>query len=176
MRLFIAVNFPKEIKNELESNAGYIKSHVEKGNFSRRENYHITLAFLGEIEPKRVTDIKRIMERTDFGSFTLTLGKFGVFRRSGGDIVWRSIEKSDPLIRLRDTLVRSLAENGFGIDENAFRPHITLSRETFGAMPSAFPANVPVSFEVKSYELMRSERVNGVLTYTPLYSREAKKG
>ena len=174
MRLFIAVNFPKEIKNELESNAEYIKSHVERGNFSRRENYHITLAFLGEVEPKRVTDIKRVMEKTDFESFALTLGKFGVFKRNGGDILWRSIEKSDPLIRLRDTLVRSLTENGFRIDENAFRPHITLSRETFGALPSAFPANVPVSFEVRSYELMRSERLNGVLTYTPMFSKEAK--
>lgn len=171
MRLFIAVNFPEEIKKVLEDNAGYIMKRTESGVFPLSETYHITLAFLGETEPKRLEELKKAMD-ISFEPFTLTLADFGCFRRSGGNILWRGAE-SPELSELRKRLVRSLNSSRFSVDTGVFTPHITLAREAVYT-GSVFPEAERASFVVTSFELMKSERINGRMKYTPLYSKEAK--
>ena len=48
MRLFIAILFEENIINALTHFQDNLKAKGVKGNFSRRENLHITLAFIGE--------------------------------------------------------------------------------------------------------------------------------
>jgi len=47
MRLFIAINFNEKIKDRLCEMQGQLKAQTYAGNFSRRENLHLTLVFLG---------------------------------------------------------------------------------------------------------------------------------
>ena len=48
MRLFVAICFDEPCKDVLCAAIAGLKSHARQGNFSRRENLHLTLAFLGE--------------------------------------------------------------------------------------------------------------------------------
>ena len=48
MRLFIAILFEEKIINALTQFQDNLKAKGVKGNYSRRENLHITLAFIGE--------------------------------------------------------------------------------------------------------------------------------
>ena len=49
MRLFIAVNFPDKVKDSLESAVKRLQKQGVKANWSRREKFHLTFDFLGEL-------------------------------------------------------------------------------------------------------------------------------
>ena len=50
MRLFIAIPFSEEFKGELIRVQNEMRANGVRGNFSRAENLHVTVAFLGEVE------------------------------------------------------------------------------------------------------------------------------
>ena len=54
MRLFIAINFNDDIKEELENNIEDLKDEAKRGNFSLIDNLHLTLAFIGELDKRNL--------------------------------------------------------------------------------------------------------------------------
>ena len=48
MRLFIAIQFEDEILDALTDFQGDLNAQGVTGNYTKRENLHITLAFIGE--------------------------------------------------------------------------------------------------------------------------------
>ncbi len=172
MRLFVAICFPEDVKDQL---AGIVKdlSDQAAGNFTRRENFHLTLAFLGETP--RLRAIQAAMKQVEgSGAFSMELANLGRFRRTGGDIYWMGISPCPPLAALQKRLAKSLQGAGFSLEERSFSPHLTLGREvkpganfdrdTFsGAMPRL---KVPV----EKICLMESRREAGVLVYREVSS------
>ena len=64
MRLFIAIQFDERILDELIDFQEELMSQGVKGNYTTRENLHITLAFIGDYpNPDEVLDV---MEQVDF--------------------------------------------------------------------------------------------------------------
>jgi 2'-5' RNA ligase len=58
------------------------------------------------------------------------------------------------------------------LDERRFSPHITLGREI---VTDVKPWEIaPLEETVNCIELMKSERINGKLTYTAIYERGSK--
>ena len=127
MRLFIAVLLNEEAKDYLFSAAESLRLQSVSGSFTRRENFHLTLAFLGETE--RAGDVKQAMNRVKEAPFSITLEGFGHFARRGGDIYWAGIRESGELIHLQEQLSRRLKEAGFSLEDRPFRPHLTLGRQ-----------------------------------------------
>ena len=58
MRLFIAINFNDDIKEELENNIEDLKDEAKRGNFSLIDNLHLTLAFIGELDKRNLQTVK----------------------------------------------------------------------------------------------------------------------
>lgn len=174
MRLFIALNFKDEIKKYLSDIANRLKDHSVKGNFTRRENFHLTLVFIGETT--KVNEIKTAMDHIDVRSFYLTLKGFGTFRRKGSEIYWMGIEKNETLNRIHHQLTRALRDAGFTIEDRDFNAHLTLGREV--VMREDFDLKnfaeriEPMSMKINKISLMKSERIGGVLTYTEIYKKE----
>ena len=50
MRLFIAVSFPAPLREQLRQAAGRLQGQCLRGRFTLTDNFHLTLAFLGETE------------------------------------------------------------------------------------------------------------------------------
>lgn len=48
MRLFVAIRLDASCKDVLCTAIAGLKGHASHGNFSRRDNLHLTLAFIGE--------------------------------------------------------------------------------------------------------------------------------
>jgi 2'-5' RNA ligase len=72
---------------------------------------------------------------------------------------------------LQHEIQHKLALCGFEMDGRKYNPHITLGREV---ITDAAPWRIELFGEtVKSVELMKSEQINGKLTYTAIYTREA---
>ena len=168
MRLFIAIEPDEKIRNALCGVMDELKKSGARGNFSRRENLHLTLAFLGETAPNRLGQVKAAMDAARFEPFTLTLTAPGRFKRGGGDILWYGADGGEALAALRRALTDELVRHGFSPDDKPFRPHLTLARDAInaGRVPESARG---MSQRVESVALMKSERVSGALVYTKLY-------
>ena len=170
MRLFIAVNFNDDTKKGLLTICEQLRSRCERGRFTMPENLHLTLAFLGECDTKQTTVIKAVMDEINLAPFVINIERVGRFKRDGGDLWWAGIQESKPLAKLHGDLTDKLIAAGFTPDNRKFNPHITLGREI---ITSAAPRQIPPFGEtVTSIELMKSERINGKLTYTSIAARE----
>jgi 2'-5' RNA ligase len=176
MRLFIAINLNEEIKNYLVTAIHELKKASTGGNFTHYENLHLTLVFLGELNPDRVGEIKSAMNRTKGGPFRLSISGFGRFRRRGGDIHWAGIEQNQELIGIQKRLAAELENAGFTLEDREYSPHLTLGREVRLSDPTAGIYGTLESekkeMTVSRISLMQSERINGKLTYTEIYGRD----
>jgi len=175
MRLFIAIELSEEIKDALDRSARLLRGACLHGSFSRRENYHLTLVFLGETSPDRVPDIRRAMDGCAPGAIRLRIGPPGCFRRREGDILWRRIEADAALTQLHRDLSAHLRRVGFSLEERRYTPHLTLARRaelTPGTDLTQLAGEMPeLDYRAESMTLMCSERIAGRLVYSPIYRR-----
>lgn len=178
MRLFISINFNEETCNRIYDAICNIKKIARKGHFSRKENLHITLAFLGEVDPDDVDRVKSCMDAVNGENFDIHIGGLGRFKRTGFDIYWIGIEKSDSMNDLHKILNYELNSKGFSVDMREFKPHLTLGREVSCDYQEAKKLVEELGNMVQpvdKFSLMLSERINGKLAYTELYSRDLTK-
>lgn len=181
MRLFIAITFDDEMKNKLYQAVEKLKSMALHGSFTRKENLHLTLNFIGET--KRVEEVKHAMteavRNSKLPAFDFTVKGFGSFKRREGDIYWLGIEQNPDLARLQKLLLKALKEAGFyEIDDREFKPHLTLGRQVrvqdgFDSKNLSIPEKLIQ--RVTKISLMNSERIEGKLTYTEIYHVELDK-
>ncbi|MDR2020726.1 MAG: RNA 2',3'-cyclic phosphodiesterase [Treponema sp.] len=159
MRLFIAVNFNETVKERiLEVQAG-IRAQASRGNFSRRENLHLSLAFLGETPEDRLPLIRSCMEALRGPPFTLTFNHTGCFSRGGKELWWLGAEEGPGMNRLREIrrrLCTGLLEAALAFDGRPFKAHITLGREIRSPVPVRMPP-VNIGVPVERISLMLSE-------------------
>ena len=171
MRLFIAVNFNDKTKSLLIKVRDELRAHSKTGNFSTPENMHLTLAFLGECDMSMISAAKTALEAVSFEPFSIEIDQIGRFRRNGGDIWWAGIKENSTLSGLHERLSDMLLDAGFVLENRKFNPHITLGREV---KTKVVPWNITAfGEEVKSIELMKSERIQGKLTYTAIHRKPA---
>ena len=168
MRLFIAILFSDEVKNALLKAAAQLKSKTLTGNFTKPQNLHLTMAFLGEVQ-----SLERpihALQELDFQPFPLQLGRSGRF----GDLYWAGLRESAALSQLSQAIRASLDRAGVLYDKKAFRPHITLARNVKSAVPVTFcvPA---AAMTVQKLSLMQSERTAGGLRYISVFEKRAAK-
>lgn len=165
MRLFIAIQFEQTMLDALTSAQKAMQEAGIRGRYSRIENLHLTLAFIGEYSDADA--VLEAMEQVRFAPFTLTLGGYvGNF----GDILWAGLEKSEPLEKAASSLRHALADAGIPFDKKRFSPHVTLLRDahTERGLPLRF-SGVRVgkrSMTVQSISLMRSDRGKSGMVYT----------
>lgn len=173
MRLFTAVCLEPELQRALEAIAGEIRQSAAHGRFTRRENFHLTLSFIGETD--RPEAAKRALEQVEAAAFWLKTAALSAFHRSGGDICYLALEKSPALEALQRQQAGLLREAGFVLDQRPFRPHLTLGRDV-RLYPDAGEANrrtPPVlHIPVRRVSLMQSERVGGRLCYTEIAGKD----
>lgn len=174
MRLFIAINLNEDIKRHLMEAIDRLRSKSKGGNFTREENLHLTLVFLGEIGNDRSGAVKSAMNRIKEVPFPLAVSGFGKFKRNGGDIYWAGVEKNTQLFDLQRRLAVVLEEAGFKIEKREFSPHLTLGREV-RLLDSSSDIYGDLNrcrceMGVGRISLMKSERIGGKLVYSEIYA------
>ena len=171
MRLFIALNFFLETKSHLIFLRDELRSQSAHGNFSLPENLHLTLAFLGECDARQTAAVKKAMASVAFSPLEITIDHLGRFRRDGGDIWWCGVKEAPTLMHLQRELIERLLVAGFALELRRYSPHITLGREV---ITDAAPWKVePFGDIISHIDLMKSERIQGKLKYTTIYTKEA---
>ncbi|MEN6636288.1 MAG: RNA 2',3'-cyclic phosphodiesterase, partial [Clostridiaceae bacterium] len=109
MRLFIAIPLPPDITRALSASRVALEAHGAVGRFVPRENYHITLHFLGETDAlKDITDAMREAVR-DIRPFVLRLRDYGSFKTDGSHTGFVNVScDSEELNHLYETLESAL--------------------------------------------------------------------
>jgi len=173
MRLFIAINFSSELKKDLDELAQALKAQALQGTFTEKDNYHLTLVFIGETT--RVKDITKIIDQTEQEQFSLKFGNLGFFPRPEGRIYWVGIEDNPALYKIQERLVEDLNNHGFAVDDRKYKPHITLGRRVIlkeKGEPQIVTEQLKAKIiPVEKISLMKSERIAGKLIYTEIYSK-----
>ena len=175
MRVFVALELPQKTKDNLTRSANQFAEYSNGGNFVPKENYHVTLHFLGNVQPSDLIYIQSAMDGIkDLPAPELAITQFAMLRAS--DIVCAKLRQSDQLITLHDELGERLEANGFEVEHRAYRPHVTLIRKKSFTLPfsevtkSVKVYNMPfVATNVVLYESVFGEQ--GV-TYRELYKVE----
>ena len=166
MRLFIAVNLNDEMKDALTEIQVDMHQAGVTGNFTRRENMHMTLAFIGEYSDPEL--VKEVMERVHLEPFEIGLNGLGTFR----NLWWAGLTGSGHLNIAAQRLRRALADAGIPYDRKKFLPHITLVRQpkiAGGRIPEEILENLPeAGMIVDHISLMRSDRGKNGVVYTEL--------
>ena len=164
MRLFIAVRLSDSIRNGLSAIQRELRDHGVMGNYTKIENLHLTLAFIGEYsDPDFVLEV---MRSVPFEPFPMRIEGFGSF----GSLYWCGIGENGELLSYVKRLRKALAENGIPFDRKKFSPHITLIRKAEYDRRRGFPGvAVPdVSMRVPGISLMRSDRTKSGMVYTEI--------
>ena len=131
MRLFIALNLPADVRDALHTAARPLRDAGFPVRWVDAESLHVTLKFLGWVEPKRVAEVREAMTEVAAKSrpFELHIGGIGAFpsmRRPR--VIWVGVEATPALRGLKQDLGWAFTPLGFERELRAFQPHITLGR------------------------------------------------
>ena len=132
MRTFIAVELDEAIRERLAAAQERLRGAGPKVKWVRPERMHLTLKFLGEIDPETVDAVADAMVAAVEGvaPFEFAVAGIGAFPPRGAPrVVWAGVDDAaGGLTRLHKGLERELRKLGFPREKRAFRPHLTLGR------------------------------------------------
>ena len=124
MREFIAIDIPEEIKKKIvEVQQALLKQGLFEGKLTERENLHLTLKFLGEIDERTEKEERGRLGKVKMGEFKAKLGKVGVFSESFIRIIWIELDNCGEIQNEVDEKL-----SGIFARENRFMSHLTLAR------------------------------------------------
>ena len=172
MRVFVALELPQKTKDNLERSSRQFAELASGGNFVPKDNFHITLHFLGNVQPSDLIYVQSAMDAVkDLPAPELAVTQFALLAAS--DVVCAKLRPNADLVTLHDTLGEKLEANGFEVEHRAYRPHVTLIRKRSFSLPfsevtkSVKVYNMPfVADNVVLYESVFGD--NGV-SYRELY-------
>ena len=133
IRTFIAFDLPTEGKEALGTLINELRQQGLEGlRWVRPQGVHLTLKFLGDIDPELVPQVDAAIRRAaqEVGPFQLTLSGVGVFpNREAPRVVWVGVDGDlDALRGLQNRVENEIEPLGFPRDRRGFNAHLTLAR------------------------------------------------
>ena len=161
MRLFFAVFPDSETRRRVAAAA----QALVLDNESRRvpsENYHMTLAFVGEVSAP-VAALKAVGAAQRVPAFTVRFDGYEYWP-TPSIVVIRASSWPTPLEDLRRGLCADLARCGVRLDDRPFRPHTTIARK----VPQApvLQAMSEIAWSARAFQLARSDNARAGAVYT----------
>ena len=164
MRLFIAINFNENMKYALLKMQNELKKSGVKGSFTREENLHMTMVFIGENDDPG--KIEKIMWNVSFKAFPIRISGFRRFK----DMIFANVEDNPDLKDYVKRLRLALSENNIDYDRKSFMPHITLVRRVSGTsmLEKQTEKSIVETMKVNRISLMKSEQGKYGMIYTEI--------
>ena len=124
MRAFIALEIPGKIREKLfEIAKSLYDKNLFSGKITEKENIHLTLKFLGEIDELQVGQIIERLREIKIKKFEAELKELGVFNENFIRIIWVHLANCDRLQNEIDEALKDLFEK-----ERRFMGHVTIAR------------------------------------------------
>ncbi len=180
-RSFFAIELSAEIATGVRRIQGALQERATGVRWVRPEGIHLTLKFLGEVEPDRIETIVHKAEEIIQG-----VGSFAVEIRGGGGfptaqnprVIWIGVEDHSGMLKqLQARLEAGMAELGFTQERRGYAPHLTVGRlrsgkgsKTVAQALDALSASDLGNMEVREVILFRSHLKPTGAEYTKLGS------
>ena len=171
MRLFVALPLGAEGIRDLDGYRRDLEKRGVRGNFTGRENLHITLAFLGE--QREWEPAAEALDAVEAEPGLLLLDRLDTFGK--GEVLGLCPGDDTPVRPLAAAVERSLRDAGFALEKRRFRAHVTLCRELRAPEGTQLPPPPAVAVPVEEMVLFLSHRPGGKLTYTPLWRKKLRR-
>jgi 2'-5' RNA ligase len=171
-RLFVALRAPEEVKEQVEKAQAELRRAVPQARvtWTRREQFHLTLKFLGNVEGGRVAGLVEVVRGACHGFAPLRLRAQGVGcfpAMRAPRVVWLGVtDGQEALPRLQRAIeLASAGFTGLGPDQR-FSGHVTLGRiksiaraeaESLGSKARAMAETFFGEWTAGQVEIMRSE-------------------
>ena len=125
IRLFVGIPIALPIRQLLSSLGGT----VPRARAVPEDQIHLTLRFIGEVEPFTLVDIKESLEGLESSPLTLSIRGTGHFPPRGQPrVLWAGIDPAGDVIILRNRVNNRLSLCGIKPEQRKFHPHVTLAR------------------------------------------------
>lgn len=166
VRTFIAIEIPSSIQQQIADLQSMLKRENARISWTKSENIHLTLKFLGDVESDRIDPIPDAVLRAcrNVHPFRLTVEATGFFpNRENPKVLWIGCKGDlETLFALQKDIENELAKSGFKKEKRKYSAHLTVGRvkSSFGIRPviekmeaSLFNAG---EFVVKNINVMKS--------------------
>lgn len=178
MRLFIGIEVPEPQKRSIEKAIQELRKALPTARWVPRENWHVTLKFLGEVPEERVSEITEIGTKSasrtpQFNTHLSEIGSFPTKTRTR--VLWVGLVDPDRVMaHLAARLEEKLGKAGFRQESRDLHPHLTLARFRIPErIVDVIQNNGPYSFDespflVEEVVLFRSHIGRSGARYEPL--------
>lgn len=178
MRLFVALEIPVAVRNTISTLISDFRELAPEVRWARPESLHVTLRFIGEVEPEKVGAIRVALGGATFRE-QVALGFRGIhfFLSKRFLVLWVGLEDSAELQSLASHVDRKLIAVGIPREERVYTPHVTLARSN---NPEIITKLRPVidqnsqrnfgSFQATQFHLIESKLKASGAEYTTLQS------
>ena len=104
-------------------------SGLPGARWTRPENFHLTLRFVGEVDEGTAEDIHSALTSITALPLDISLSGVGYFcKAKAARTVWVGVEQNEHLTRLQQKTESALQRIGLAAEERKFTPHVTLAR------------------------------------------------
>ena len=133
IRTFLALELPQTVRNKLSLHAELISGHdkLQQIRWLRKENYHLTLAFLGNVDYALISSLQLKLEQNlsynkavPFKFLEITPFPFSGTPK----IAAAMLEQSNELMQLQHNTAKCVRTLGISLERRRFTPHVTLGR------------------------------------------------
>jgi RNA 2',3'-cyclic 3'-phosphodiesterase len=134
MRLFVAIAPPAAVLDELDALAGPLRTRRQDLRWTSREAWHVTLAFLGQVEEPAAARLLPRLERAAqrHHVFRLAFAGAGAFPAPArANVLWSGLSGDrGALARLAESVAAGASRAGAPPPgkRRRFQPHLTLAR------------------------------------------------
>ena len=124
IRLFVALSLPDRVAEPLAA----LQTGVPGARWATREQMHLTLRFIGEVDGRVAADIDDALSLISAPRFTLELKGAGEFGGKHPRELWAGVASNEALSHLQRKTETALQRIGLRAEERKFTPHVTLAR------------------------------------------------
>ncbi|MDP6648237.1 MAG: RNA 2',3'-cyclic phosphodiesterase [Candidatus Woesearchaeota archaeon] len=170
MRVFIAIEIPEIIKGYIAELQEKIDNKNNKIRHVNKNNIHLTLKFLGEVQPNNLEEIKNNLKKITFEPFSVVLNGVGIFPNDKHiRVVWVGLKPEGPVLELQKEIDENLKKL-FKKEKN-FKPHLTLARVKFIEDKKQFVDKLKkIKVENKNIDIKNFRLIKSTLTESgPIY-------
>jgi 2'-5' RNA ligase len=174
LRLFVAVEIPETVKDAVEEVFAPWRVQFPKARWAPRENWHLTLKFLGRTWPRLADWVPKQVEAAmrDIEPFRTRVTGVGGFPSSAkARVLWAGLDDEDGRMSGLAASIEGGLLDEFTAEKRAFHPHLTVARsDPPMKLPPAF-AGTPLlteEWEVDHVVLFRSHIRRPAPRYEPL--------
>lgn len=161
MRIFVAIKIPENIKDYISGVQESIGDDLAKIRWVNKNQMHLTLKFLGEVQPSNIIEVKKELKKIEFNPFNTYLSSVSMFPNEKYiRVLWVGLDPEEEINSLQKDIDEKLKKL-FKKDKD-FKPHITLGRVKFVKDKDKFVENLRKikidnkKVNVNGFKLMKS--------------------